>query len=270
MAVGKAAVWIAQMASGEEKRKNLSKARRMIGEAADAGAELVLLPEFFNFLPAKMTREAYAGQAEGTGGETLSMVSEIARKRGVSIIAGSIAERDGDRIYNTCCAVTPEGIVARYRKTHLFSYGIINEAQIFSPGTGTAIAEVAGMRVGMTACFDLRFPEIYRKLAMEGAQAITNVAAFLLETGRAHWMTLLRARAIENQVYVVAANQASGGGGGGGAKYYGHSCIIDPWGRVVASAGAEECLISGTVSAARVDQVRHRLNCIEAAKAARF
>jgi len=158
--------------------------------------------------------------------------------------------------------------VARYRKTHLFSYGVINEAQIFSPGTGTAIAEVAGLRVGMTTCFDLRFPELYRKVAMEGAQAIANVAAFLLETGRAHWMTLLRARAIENQVYVVAANQAAGGGGG--AKYYGHSCIIDPWGRVVASAGAEECLISGTVSAARVDQVRHRLNCIEAAKAARF
>jgi len=268
VAAGKAAVWIAQMASGEEKRKNISKARRMIGEAADGGAELVLLPEFFNFLPAKMTREAYAGQAEGTGGETLSMVSEVARKRGISIIAGSITEGDGDKIYNTCCAVTPEGIVARYRKTHLFSYGAINEAQIFSPGTGTAIAEVAGLRVGMTTCFDLRFPELYRKVAMEGAQAIANVAAFLLETGRAHWMTLLRARAIENQVYVIAANQTSSEGVG--AKYYGHSCIIDPWGRVVASAGAEECLISGTVSAARVDQVRHRLNCVEAAKAARF
>jgi len=268
VAAGKAAVWIAQMASCEEKQKNLSKARRMIGEAADGGAELVLLPEFFNFLPAKMTREAYAGQAEGTGGETLAMVAEVARKRGISISQGSMTESDGGRIYNTCYAVTPEGIVAKYRKTHLFSYGVINEAQIFSPGTSTAMAEVAGLKVGMTTCFDLRFPELYRKATMEGAQVITNVAAFLLETGRAHWMTLLRARAIENQVYVVAANQASGGGGG--AKYYGHSCIIDPWGRVVASAGAEECLISGTVSAARVDQVRHRLNCIEAAKAARF
>ncbi|HPC28362.1 MAG TPA: nitrilase-related carbon-nitrogen hydrolase, partial [Candidatus Methanomethylicus sp.] len=205
MAAGKAAVWIAQMASCEEKQKNLSKARRMIGEAADGGAELVLLPEFFNFLPAKMTREAYAGQAEGTGGETLAMVAEVARKRGISIIAGSMTESDGGRIYNTCYAVTPEGIVAKYRKTHLFSYGVINEAQIFSPGTSTAMAEVAGLKVGMTTCFDLRFPELYRKATMEGAQVITNVAAFLLETGRAHWMTLLRARAIENQVYVVAA-----------------------------------------------------------------
>ena len=268
MANGRTAVWIAQMASNADKGKNLSKARRMIGEAADAGAELVLLPEFFNFLPPKMSREAYAKQAEGIGGETLSMISEIAKKRGISIIAGSITERDEERLYNTCCSVSPEGIVAMYRKTHLFSYGKINEAQIFSPGTSVGVSEVAGLRVGMTTCFDLRFPEIYRKAAMGGAQVITNIAAFLMETGKAHWMTLLRARAIENQVYVIAANQALGDAGG--PQYFGHSCIIDPWGRVVARAGVEECAVSGSLRVSMVEQVRNRLDCLEAAKVARF
>jgi len=162
------------------------------------------------------------------GGETLSMLSEAAKRRGVCIIAGSMAERDGDRIYNTCFAVAPEGIVAKYRKAHLFSYGAINEAQVFTPGDRIGLAEVAGLRVGMTICFDLRFPELYRRITMEGANVITNVASFLMETGRAHWMTLLRARAIENQAYVVAANQALSDGEG--APYYGHSCIVDPWG----------------------------------------
>lgn len=270
MSGGKAAVRAAvvQMASCGDKQRNLSKARGMMGEAADAGAEMVLLPEFFNFLPARTAWEGYEEQAEGIGGETLSMLSDAAKRRGICIIAGSMAERDGGRIYNTCFAVAPDGIVAKYRKTHLFSYGGINEAQIFTPGDRIGLAEVAGLRIGMTTCFDLRFPELYRKITMEGAQVITNVASFLMETGRAHWMTLLRARAIENQVYVVAANQALSDGPG--AHYYGHSCIIDPWGRVLARAGTEECVISAVISAAMVEQVRRRLSCIEAAKAARF
>lgn len=261
-------VSIAQIASCADKGKNLAKARRMLTEAADGGAGLVLLPELFNFLPPRIDKDAYSRAAEGPEGETLSMVSEVACEKGIAIIAGSIIEKDGEDIYNTCYAVTPNGIAAKYRKTHLFTYGRINEGQIFKPGSAAEVAEIAGLKIGLTICFDLRFPELYRKEAFAGAEVMSNVAAFLLETGRAHWMALLRARAIENQAYIIAANQAIGSCGG--PKYFGHSCIIDPWGRVVALAGLEECIISGRVSRGRVVQVREKLHCIEAAKAAKF
>lgn len=265
---GEIAVGIVQIASCADKTKNLAKAQRMLVEAADNGAELVLLPELFNYLPPRIDKEAYAEQAEGIDGKTLSMVADVANEKGIAIIAGSMIEREGAELYNTCYAVSPKGIVAKYRKTHLFTYGKINEGQVFKPGVASEVAEIAGFRVGLTICFDLRFPELYRKEAIDGAELISNVAAFLLETGKAHWMTLLRARAIENQIYIVAANQALGGSGG--PEYFGHSCIVDPWGKVIALAGVEECIISGVVKRSRVSQVREKLHCIEAARGAKF
>ena len=252
-------VWvgIVQMASCDDKDKNMRKAATMISALIDSGAELILLPELFNYLPQRIDRERYLENAEGLDGPTIFKLSQIAKNRNVSIIAGSIIERCGGEVFNTCCLVTPAGLGGYYRKVHLFKFGSINEGQVFHPGSGSKVVECSGMKFGLTICFDLRFPELYRQEALAGADAITNVAAFLEETGRTHWMPLLRARAIENQLYIVAANQAKSELGE--PKYYGHSCIIDPWGRLVARAGLGEENIVGKIRKERVGEIRRRL-----------
>ncbi len=247
-------VGIAQIASGADKAANLEGAAAAISLAAGKGAELVVLPETFNYT-ARIERGTYWDNAEGKDGITIGSIARIARSEGVAVLAGSFIEREGERLYNTSCLVTPAGVGGFYRKVHLFEYGKINEGQVITAGDGPAVVEYRGIRIGLSICFDLRFPELYRAEAAEGAEVLAVVAAFLKETGRGHWMPLLRARAIENQAYVVAANQAEGGG----HRYYGHSCIIDPWGRVVAKAGAGEEVIVGDINIERVREVRQRL-----------
>jgi predicted amidohydrolase len=246
-----------QMASGRDKGENLRKAEAMINEALDGGAKLIILPELFSFLPPKIDGEAYRRNSEPLGGPTLCRLREVSKKEGVAIVAGSIIEAMGEKLYNTSCLILPSGEVHPYRKVHLFKYGSINETLVFSEGKGGAVFAWGGLQLGLTVCYDLRFPEIYRAEALRGANAICNVAAFLEMTGRAHWITLLRARAIENQVFVFAANQARGEGPG--PNYYGNSCIIDPWGKMVARAGYGEEVLFGDVELARVEEVREKL-----------
>ncbi len=247
-------VGVAQIASGADKAENLEKAAAAISLAAGKGARLVVLPETFNYT-ARIDRGGYWYNAEGRDGTTISSIARLARSEGVAVLAGSFIEREGERLYNTSCLVTPSGVGGFYRKVHLFEYGKINEGQVITAGDGPRVVEYGGIRIGLSICFDLRFPELYRAEAAEGAEMLAVVAAFLKETGRDHWMPLLRARAIENQAYVVAANQA----GGGERRYYGHSCIIDPWGRIVAKAGVGEEVILGDVDTGRVGEVRRRL-----------
>jgi predicted amidohydrolase len=171
-------------------------------------------------------------------------------------------EARGEKLYNTSCLILPRGEVHPYSKVHLFSYGSINEALVFSEGKRGAVFEWEGLRLGLTICYDLRFPEIYRAEALQGANAICNVAAFLDKTGRAHWITLLRARAIENQLFVFAANQARTERRN--PRYYGNSCIIDPWGKMIARAGAGEEVLFGDVELARVEEVREKLPSLAA------
>ncbi len=247
-------VAVIQMASGEDKLENLEKAARMIREAGCRGAELAVLPELFNFLPHGMARKKCLPNAEGEDGETLSLLRDLARETGVKAIIASIIEKDGQRLYNTAYALTEEGVAGKYRKNHLFSYGKIREGEVFTPGEAPAVVDINGLRIGMTICYDLRFPELFRYEALSGAEAIVNVAAFLEETGRAHWLTLLRARAIENMSYIIAANQA--GTQSNEFKYHGHSCIIDPWGRVLRRAGKGEEVITGAVQQEKVRVAR--------------
>ena len=254
-------VGIAQMASCDDKGRNVNKAIAMIRELSERGAELIVLPELFSYLPPKISREEYLKSAEALDGPTIAGLSGVAKESNVSIVAGSIIEKRAGRVFNTSCLIAPEGLREYYRKVHLFRYGSINEGQVFEPGIGPAITECKGMKIGMTICFDLRFPELYRQEMLAGAEAITNVAAFLEETGRMHWMPLLRARAIENQLYVIAANQARSKEAD--HKYYGHSCIIDPWGRIVARAGSEEEAIVGEIKRERVLEVRDRLPALK-------
>ncbi len=255
-------VGIVQMASGSDKGENLRRAEAMMGEALEGGAELVVLPELFSFLPPKIDLEAYRRNSEPLEGPTVGRLRGIAEKEGVAIVAGSIVEASGNGLYNTSCLILPNGGLHPYRKVHLFRYGGINEALVFSEGKGGEVFPWDGLRLGMTICYDLRFPEIYRMEALGGANAICNVAAFLEKTGRSHWITLLRARAIENQVFVLAADQARRDWDG--PRYYGNSCIIDPWGRIITRAGYGEGVIVGDVRLERVEEIRERLPSLTA------
>lgn len=224
-----------QLNSGSEEERNIERAAALVAEAAGRGAELVVLPEKWNLLA---PGEALAARAEGIDGRAVTAAREWAREHGIHLVAGSFAERvEGEeRLANTSLLVAPDGeVAARYRKIHMFDVDVggvsYRESEFEGPGEEITVAEAGELRVGLTVCYDLRFPELYRILALRGALVTTVPSAFTATTGRAHWEVLLRARAIENQLFVVAAGQH-----GRAEPHYdswGHSMIVDPWGRVL-------------------------------------
>ncbi len=227
-----------QLRAGPSPDDNLAAAEKLVRQAAAAGAEIALLPERWEaFGSAGELREA----AQPLAGPRLTAVQGWARELGMAIVAGSVAERvDGDtRLRNTSVAFDRDGTQAAvYRKIHQFDVDLPNqrvrESDTDAPGTGGAIAALGGVQVGLTICYDLRFPELYRAYAVAGATVLTVPAAFLERTGRDHWEVLLRARAIENQCFVAAANQY--GALPAGLTAYGRSMVVDPWGTVLAQA----------------------------------
>ena len=251
-----------QLNSTADKARNLEVAGRLVAEAAEAGAELVVLPEKWNVLGA--AEDLAAGAEPIESGPTIAAAREWARKLGIHLIAGSIAERaeDAERLFNTSCAIDPAGeVVAVYRKIHMFDVDVggvrYRESDTEQPGEEIVTARAGELEVGMTICYDLRFPELYRILAVRGARVITVPSAFTLATGRDHWEVLLRARAIENQAFVIAPNQF----GAAPPHYssYGRSMIVDPWGIVLAQAADEECAITAELDLARQEEVRSSL-----------
>jgi predicted amidohydrolase len=232
-------VAVCQLNAREDRAANLAVARDLLGRAAAEGADLAVLPEFTDYLgPAAGTPKP-----ESLDGEYASFFATAARDLGMWVLAGSFHEAsdDPDRSHNTAPLFDRAGsLVAAYRKIHLYDVDIPGrvsylESAFIAPGTQTVVAEVEGVRVGLSICYDLRFPELYRRLAVEGgAQVILVPAAFMLHTGKDHWEVLLRARAIENQCYVVAAGQI--GDHDPGRTCYGRSMVIDPWGTVMAQA----------------------------------
>jgi predicted amidohydrolase len=227
-----------QLCAGPSPDDNLAAAEQLVRRAAAAGADIALLPERWEAFGS--AAELRAG-AEGLDGPRLAAVQGWARELGLAIVAGSVAERvPGDeRMRNTSVAFDRDGSrVAVYRKIHQFDVDLpgqrVRESDTDAPGTGGVIAALGGVSVGLTICYDLRFPELYRAYAVAGATLLTVPAAFLERTGRDHWEVLLRARAIENQCFVVAANQY--GSLPAGITAYGRSMIVDPWGTVLAQA----------------------------------
>ena len=228
-----------QLNSTDDADRNLEVAARLVAEAAAAGAELVVLPEKWNLLG---PGELLAERAEPIeGGRAIGAARVWAREHGVTLVAGSVGERltGSERIANTSVLIDPEGgIVARYRKIHMFDVDVggvsYRESEHERPGKEPVVAEAGtlGTRIGLTVCYDLRFPELYRMLALADASIATIPSAFTAVTGEAHWEVLVRARAIENQLFVIAAGQS-----GPAPPHYeswGHSMIADPWGRVLA------------------------------------
>jgi predicted amidohydrolase len=238
----------------------LALAEGLVARAAARGAELVVLPEKWNAIG---PRERMLAAGEPIDGRTVTAMSGWARRLGVWIIGGSISEHvDGDdRIRNLSLAIDPEGdVVAAYRKLHMFDVEVdgreIRESATDRPGDELVVADIAGWPAGLTVCYDLRFPELYRSLAVMGAQLLTVPAGFMLHTGRDHWEVLLRARAIENACYVVAPNQH---GSWDGNRMFGRSLIIDPWGIVVANAGDGDGICLAELDPTRVAHARRSL-----------
>jgi deaminated glutathione amidase len=231
-----------QFKASRDKSENIARMAPLVAEAAARGAKLVLLPEKWNAIADGRDLLAYAESIED-GGETIDAMSGWAGTHGIDLICGSIAIADGDRVGNVSIAFTADGEIAgSYTKIHLFDVEVggtvYRESDGTAPGSEPVVVEMSGLPIGLTVCYDLRFPELYRVLERAGALVLTVPSAFTLLTGMAHWEPLLRARAIENQAFVLAADQ-HGDPGGYGMPRYGNSMIIDPWGTVIARCGPD-------------------------------
>jgi deaminated glutathione amidase len=253
-----------QLTTTPDKRHNLETAERLVRAAAADRARFVVLPEMFSFMG--VPEDLPAGM-EALDGPTMSWARGLARDLGIWLVAGSILERaDGKaRAYNTSCLVNPEGEVrAIYRKIHLFDCdvpgGTFRESDTILPGKEIVLTKVDGVPLGMSICYDLRFPELYRILTLAGARLIVAPAAFTERTGRDHWEVLLRARAIENQVFMVAAGLV--GPTPAGLRTFGRSMIVDPWGVVLAQAPDRETYVTAELDFAAQDTMRTQLPCL--------
>jgi predicted amidohydrolase len=258
-------MWLAaaaQMTSGPDKAQNVESATRLIRRAASLGAKLVGLPENFSWMGPDKER---AGAAESLDGPTLARMAALARELKITLLAGSIPERGapGDRFYNTSALFGAGGErLAVYRKIHLFDVDVgdgarYRESESIAPGSEVVTAETEVGRIGMSVCYDLRFPELYRRLASGGATLLTVPSAFTLTTGKDHWEVLLRARAIENQAYVLAPAQF--GRHTENRITYGHAMLVDPWGLVIARASDGEGLAVGPLDPSLQARIRSNL-----------
>lgn len=250
-----------QLNSGTEVDRNLEVAERLVRAAAAEGAELVVLPEKWNLLG---DSRAMLELAEPLDGPSLAAAGAWARELRISLVAGSIAERapGEERLFNTSVLIDDGGdVVATYRKLHMFDVEVggvsYRESDHEQPGAELVVAEVGDVRIGLSVCYDLRFPELYRILAVRGAQLLTVPSAFTLVTGRDHWEPLLRARAIENQAFVIAANQY----GEAPPHYnsYGRSALVDAWGVVLAQAPDGEGFAIAELNLADQERIRRTL-----------
>jgi nitrilase len=250
-----------QTVSGGNVEANLAAVEPLIVAAREQGAALVLLPEYFGVFGARSTDKVDAREADGHGLQQ-DFLSRVAREQQLWLIGGTvpIATADPMRVRSASLVFDPQGQrVARYDKIHLFAFSQgdehYDEARTIEPGTSGVTFDLPVGRVGLSVCYDLRFPELYR--GYRDVALIVVPSAFTAVTGAAHWHVLLKARAIENQCYVLAA--AQGGTHASGRRTYGHSVLIDPWGTVVAELADGEGIIVGEIDGARVTQVRRDL-----------
>lgn len=251
-----------QMTSGAEKAKNLDTAARLIQKAAESGAEFVGVPENFAWMGPETER---AENAEPLDGPTLSRMAELAKTLKISVLAGSVLEAGapGGRLFNTSALFGPDGArLAAYRKIHLFDVEVgdgqtYRESAAVAPGAEVVVADAPPGKVGLSVCYDLRFPELYRAQSARGAVLLTVPAAFTLMTGKDHWEVLLRARAIENLAYVMAPAQQ--GRHPKDRLTWGHAMVIDPWGLVVARASEGEGFAMAELDLEYLAKVRQSL-----------
>ncbi len=256
-----------QMRSGLEPGANIDNVVRMIGEAKSAGADYALTPEMTNILAAKR-EQLFAAVVEEESDASLAALRELARKLGIYIHIGSLAIKiSPDRAANRSFLVDPKGdIIARYDKIHMFDVDLADgesyrESRNYRPGELAVLADLPWGRLGLTVCYDLRFPALYRALAEAGATMLAIPSAFTKQTGEAHWHVLIRSRAIENGCFVFAA--AQGGRHENGRDTYGHSLIVDPWGRIIAEGDTEPGVVMAEIDPAQVASARARIPSLQ-------
>lgn len=250
-----------QMISTPDVDRNLETARRLIGQAAEQGARMVLLPEYFCLMGRKDSDKLTIAEQFGSG-PIQAFLADQAMSRNIHIVAGTLplASDVEDRVYNSTLVFNPEGkCAARYDKIHLFRFNkgdeSYDEARVLRAGKQPVVADVDGFRIALSVCYDLRFPELYR--AMGKVDLIVMSAAFTYTTGRAHWEVLMRARAIENLCYVLACGQ--GGVHENGRRTWGHSMLVNPWGEVENVLEEGEGVVLGYLDPAKIDDVRRSL-----------
>jgi len=249
------------MVSGPDLATNLATARRLLEEAARRGAQLAALPEYFCLMGMQESDKLALAEVEGEG-PIQAMLASAARDLSLWIIGGTlpIKSTTAERVRNTTLVFSPDGErVARYDKIHLFAFDngreSYDEGRVLEAGSQPTSFDAGGVRVGLSVCYDLRFPELYRSYA--GVDLLAVPAAFTYTTGQAHWELLLRARAVENQCYVIAP--AQGGQHANGRRTWGHSMVIDPWGQVLSVLAEGEGVVVAEVDPARLTQVRQQL-----------
>ncbi len=256
-------VGLVQLRSGREPAANLDAAAALIREAARDGARYVQTPEVTNIM--ELDRKVLFEKLREEGNDaTLAALRQLTRELGITLHIGSLALKVSDaKAVNRGFVIDPDGeITGRYDKIHMFDVDLGNgesyrESNAYRPGERAILTDVDGIRLGMTICYDLRFPSLYRALAEGGAKVLTVPSAFTRPTGEAHWHVLLRARAIENGAYVLAA--AQGGRHENGRETYGHSLVVDPWGRVIAEGGTDPGVILAEIDMAEVAAARARV-----------
>lgn len=257
-----------QLTSKADVSANLATVRKLVGQAADRGATLVLLPENFAHMGTDEDTKKSLAEPIGQGGPIQDALAELARTHKVWILGGGMPELgpDRDHVHNTLVAFDDTGrLVGSYRKIHLFDVDIPGGAQhkesaSVAPGSEAQVLDTPWGKIGLSVCYDLRFPEMYRALVAKGARILVVPAAFTQHTGKDHWHVLLRARAIENQTWVLAASQY--GRHNEKRVTYGHSLIVDPWGNVVADASDQEGLAIAAIDSDFQDKVRREMPCL--------
>ncbi len=254
-------VALIQFDAGQDKASNVRRAEQMTQEALGQGARFVLLPEIFSWRGDTQQASHLAQAAENVSGDTVRAFQNLARRAKAFILLGSFFEKSAhQKVYNTSLLIAPDAsVAAKYRKIHLFDARIgdkiIRESDRILPGRRAVVAKIEEWTLGLSVCYDLRFPQLYRRYGQLGAHMLTVPSCFTQATGQAHWEVLLRARAIENFAYVLAPNQI--GVDARGVRAYGHSMIVAPWGEVLACGSlAQEEIIYGDVDKKHVDQAR--------------
>ena len=256
-----------QMVSTPRVADNLAAARRLIAAAAEEGAGLVALPEYFCLMGASERDKLGVAEAFGDG-PIQAMLAQAAREHGVWLIGGTvpIASGDPEHVFNASLVFAPDGaLAARYDKLHLFRFSDgredFDERRVLRAGEAPVAFDAGALRVGLSICYDLRFPELYRALSRTPCDLLAVPSAFTATTGRAHWEPLLRARAIENQCYVIAP--AQGGTHESGRRTWGHSMVVDPWGEVLGVREEGEGVLLATLEPARIAAVRAQLPALQ-------
>ena len=253
-------IGLCQMKGSFDKDESLNTAERFIREAAANGAQVISLPEMWN---CPYSNDYFREYAEGADGRTVEFLSQLARSLNIYLIGGSIPELDDGKVYNTSFSFDKEGkIIGKHRKVHLFDIDVKDgirfmESDTLTAGQDMTILDTEFCKIGVAMCYDVRFPEWFRKMALAGAKLIILPAAFNLTTGPVHWDLSMRARALDNQVYFAANSPARDESGP--YQAFGNSCIVDPWGQFIAHTDEKESIVYGDIDLDYVGSIREQL-----------